>query len=79
MMIKRLDVKPKIENLYIYATGVFPDPDLNTFALEFLNQVWRELYEQVFVQTKQIWEPIAVDVFNKIFGRVPFRRLMTKE
>lgn len=77
--IKGFDTKPKIQNFKLYATGLFPDPDLNQFALEFLNTYWELFYEQVFPETKQIWQPIVIDLFNKIYGRYPYRRILPKE
>lgn len=68
-----------ITNMKINATGLFPDPDLNNVALEFLNQYWEPVYRQAYPQTKATFAPIVVDAVNKIFGRVPFKRLMPKE
>lgn len=79
MMIKSFDMLPTIQNLKVYATGLFPDPDVNQFAVEFLNQYWRSLYEQLYPYTRQVWEPVILGAINNIFGRVPFRRLMPKE
>lgn len=77
--IVKFDTRPKMKSAKIYATGLLPDPDLNELAIQFVNQVWDRLYEQMFPQTRQIWEPIFLNSINKIFGRVPFRRLMPKE
>lgn len=79
MIIKSFDMRPKIKNMKVYATGLFPDPDVNQFAVEFLNHNWEILFEQMYPYTRQVWEPVMVGAINKIFGRVPFRRLMPKE
>lgn len=79
MMIKEVDVKPRIGNMHYYATGLFPDPDVNQFTVEFINQNWAYLVDQFFPVTKQAWEPIMLEMTNNIFGKVPFRRLMPKE
>lgn len=79
MKIKEFDTKPKIKNFRLYATGLFPDPDLNQFALEFLNQYWELFYEQIFPETKQIWQPIIVNLLNTMYGRYPYQRILPKE
>lgn len=79
MMIREVDVKQKIGNMKFSAAGLFPDPDLNQLAVEFLNQNWQYLVDQFFPITKQAWEPVMLDVTNSIFGKVPFNRLMPKK
>lgn len=79
MVIKDVDVKPRIGNMKYYATGLFPDPDLNQFTVEFINQNWQYLVEQFFPVTKQAWEPIMLELTNNIFGKVPYNRLLPKD
>lgn len=78
MKIKGFDMIPKIQNMKVSATGLFPDPDVNQFAVEFLNQYWELLYKQFYPATRGVWEPVILNTVNKIFDRVPYRRLLPK-
>lgn len=60
-------------------TGLLPDPDVNAFVLEFINQNWRSLSGILIGQTKAIWEPLHLDIINILFKKVPFRQLMPEE
>lgn len=80
MIIKSLDLANfVVRNMHFDITGLFPDPDVNELALGFLNQVWQSVYQQILPQLKSVWEPATLDMVNKIFGRVPYRRLLPKE
>ncbi|XP_063701612.1 uncharacterized protein LOC134831736 [Culicoides brevitarsis] len=80
MMIKSLDLSNfLVQNMHFDIDGLFPDKDVNELAVGFLNQVWESVYRQILPQLKTIWEPATLEMVNKIFGRVPFRRLMPKE
>lgn len=80
MIFKKFDLENlQIKGMSINATGLFPDPDVNAFVLEFVNQYWESLYQQILPQLKSVWEPITLGSINKIFGRVPFRRLLPKK
>lgn len=77
MIIKTLDLANfHVENIHFDIGGLFPDPDVNEFAVAFLNQVWESVYRQILPQLKSIWEPATLDMINKIFSRVPYRRLL---
>lgn len=79
MLVKTFDVSGvDLKNFKVNMTGLLPDPDLNTFALEFINQNWKALYADVVVQTRAIWEPIFLSLINCFFERVPFEQLMPK-
>lgn len=78
MKIKSFNVVPKIKSMKFYATGLFPDPDLTQLAVEFLNQNWRFLLEQFFPITKRAWEPIVLEVANRIFDQIPYDDLLPK-
>ncbi|XP_055598035.1 putative beta-carotene-binding protein [Uranotaenia lowii] len=78
MMIENFDMNPEVGDMKIYATGLFPDPGLNQVALDFVNQYWPMLYKQMLPETRQTWEPIMLDLLNKMFNRVPYRRLLPK-
>ncbi|XP_063701013.1 uncharacterized protein LOC134831264 [Culicoides brevitarsis] len=80
MIFKKFDLDNlQMKGMSINATGLFPDPDVNAFVLEFVNQYWETLYKQILPQVKSAWEPITLGYVNKIFGRIPFRRLFPKE
>uniref|UniRef100_A0A336KU45 CSON013981 protein n=1 Tax=Culicoides sonorensis TaxID=179676 RepID=A0A336KU45_CULSO len=80
MIFKKFDIDNlAIKNMQINATGLFPDPDVNSLVLEFINQYWESLYQQVLPQMKSVWEPITLGSVNKFFAHVPFRRLMPKQ
>lgn len=48
-------------------------------ALEFVNQYWPMFYKEMLPGTRQVWEPVMIELVNKIFLRVPYRRLLPKE
>lgn len=80
MIFKKFDLDNlQIRGMNINATGLFPDPDVNAFVLEFVNQYWESLYQQILPQLKSVWEPITLGSINKIFSRVPYRRLLPKK
>uniref|UniRef100_A0A336KP11 CSON013970 protein n=1 Tax=Culicoides sonorensis TaxID=179676 RepID=A0A336KP11_CULSO len=80
MIINSLDLANfVVQNMHFDISGLFPDPDVNEFALAFLNQVWQSVYQQILPQLKSVWEPATLDMVNKIFARVPYRRLLLKE
>lgn len=79
-MIKAFEVTNlDIQTMHLNATGIFAEPELNTFVIEFVNQYWKSFYKQILPQARSMYEPIVLDAVNKIFGRVPFRRLMPKD
>ncbi|XP_052868331.1 putative beta-carotene-binding protein [Anopheles cruzii] len=78
MEINSFDMSPEVGNMKIYATGLFPDPELNDIALEFVNQYWPMIYKEMLPNSRQVWEPVMVEIVNKIFLRVPYRRLLPK-
>ncbi|XP_053672475.1 uncharacterized protein LOC128722819 [Anopheles nili] len=77
--IEDFDMSPEVANMKIYATGLFPDPELNQIALEFVNQYWPMMYKELLPSSRQVWEPVMVELVNKIFLRVPYRRLLPKQ
>lgn len=80
MTINSLDLSNfVVRNMHFDISGLFPDPDVNEFAVGFLNQVWESVYQQILPQLKSVWEPATLNMVNKIFGRVPFRRLLPNE
>ncbi|XP_053691825.1 putative beta-carotene-binding protein [Sabethes cyaneus] len=78
LLIDKFDMSPEVGDMKIYATGLFPDAGLNQVALDFVNQYWPSLYKQMLPETRQAWEPIMLDVINKMFNRIPYRRLLPK-
>uniref|UniRef100_A0A182NFB0 Haemolymph juvenile hormone binding protein n=1 Tax=Anopheles dirus TaxID=7168 RepID=A0A182NFB0_9DIPT len=79
LVIESFDMTPEVGNMKIFATGLFPDPELNTIALEFVNQYWPMIYKELLPNSRQVWEPVMVELVNKIFARVPYRRLLPKQ
>lgn len=73
--ITNLDTK----QMMFDATGLFPDPDVNKFGIEFVNQHWRFLFDQLVPEVKKIWGPVCVNVANNFFENVPYSRLMPKK
>ncbi|XP_065084300.1 putative beta-carotene-binding protein [Ochlerotatus camptorhynchus] len=78
VLIDKFDMSPEVGDMKIFATGLFPDPGLNQVALDFVNQYWPSLYKEMLPETRRSWEPIMLDVINKMFNRVPYRRLLPK-
>lgn len=78
LMIEKFDMTPEVGDMQVYATGLFPDPGLNQVALDFVNQYWPSLYKEMLPETRRSWEPMMLDIINKMFNRVPYRRLLTK-
>lgn len=69
----------QIKRLKIEGTGFVPDPDVNQLAIEFINQNWRQFYNHFIPNTKSSWEPLFLELLNKIFERVPFDQIMSKD
>lgn len=78
MLVDKFDMTPEVGDMKVYATGLFPDPGLNQVALDFVNQYWPALYKEMLPETRRSWEPLMLDVVNKMFNRVPYRRLLPK-
>lgn len=79
-MIRAFEVADlDIKTMQFNATGIFAEPELNAFVVEFVNQYWKSFYKQILPQARTMYEPIVLEAVNKIFGRVPFRRLMPKD
>lgn len=79
-MIKAFEVAElDIQKMNFNATGIFPEPELNAFVIEFVNQYWKSFYKQILPQARSMYEPIVLEAINKVFARVPFRRLMPKD
>lgn len=78
LLVEKFDMSPEVGDMKIFATGLFADPGLNQFALDFVNQYWPSLYKEMLPETRKSWEPMMLDVVNKMFNRVPYRRLLPK-
>nr|XP_029730033.1 LOW QUALITY PROTEIN: putative beta-carotene-binding protein [Aedes albopictus] len=78
LLIDKFDMTPEVGDMKVYATGLFPDPGLNQVALDFVNQYWPSLYKEMLPETRHSWEPMMLDIINKMFNRVPYRRLLPK-
>uniref|UniRef100_A0A336MV85 CSON007791 protein n=1 Tax=Culicoides sonorensis TaxID=179676 RepID=A0A336MV85_CULSO len=61
------------------ASGLFPDPDVNKFAVEFINQHWQLLIDQVVPEVKKIWGPVCVNIAKNFFEQVPYSQLLPKK
>ncbi|XP_055382002.1 uncharacterized protein LOC129612437 [Condylostylus longicornis] len=79
LVLKNFDVEPEIGDLKVFATGLFPDPAINTVVLDFANQYWPELVKTVLPQTKSIWEPLILESANKFLRSIPIDKLLTKD
>lgn len=78
LMIDKFSMSPEVGDMKVYATGLFPDPGMNQVALDFVNQYWPSLYKQMLPETRRTWEPMMIDIMNKMFNRIPYRRLLPK-
>lgn len=67
-----------IREVKIKANGIFPDPELNAFVVEFMNKYWHSTYRLLLSYTKSSYEPLVIEEINKFLGRVPLRRLFLK-
>uniref|UniRef100_A0A336KJZ6 CSON011979 protein n=1 Tax=Culicoides sonorensis TaxID=179676 RepID=A0A336KJZ6_CULSO len=65
--------------LQIEATGLFPDPDVNAFAVQFINQEWKYLFQQLVPSVKKIWGPVCMEVAKNFFEQIPYSQLMPKK
>lgn len=72
------DMDVDIDDMKIYANGLFPDPTLNAIVVDFINQYWREIYKVIIPETKSYWEPLALNAMNEFMLSVPFDKLITK-
>lgn len=69
----------QLKKFKLEGTGFVPDPDLNQLAMEFVNQNWRQFYTHFIPSTKATWEPLFLETLNKLFERVPFDRIISKD
>lgn len=65
-----------LEDLKVDINGLFAEPDLDKFAVEFINQNWRALYEQLVPRAIGAWEPIYFSIAKSIFDKIPLDELM---
>jgi len=70
------DLMPVIGDLKAYMTGIFPDPQLNRLANEFINQYWPFLYRDIIPETKAMWEPLILSELNAFLLRLPFNKML---
>lgn len=76
LRLNKFDADPNIGNMKIYATGIFPDPELNRIALDFVNQYWPFMYREMLPDTKDVWEPMMIAQANAFLLRVPLRKML---
>lgn len=79
MKVRSINVIATVGYLKVYASGISPDPVLNKFALDFINEYWSYFYQPMIRDSRKSWEPILVNAINQVFNRVPFRRLISSE
>ncbi|XP_063706056.1 circadian clock-controlled protein daywake-like [Culicoides brevitarsis] len=72
--IKIMDTQ--VEDLNVDFTGLVAEPVVNQFALEFINQNWRNFYQQLVPRAVVSWEPIYLSVAKKFFDNIPLDELM---
>lgn len=78
LRIVNFDMDIDIDDMKIYANGLFPDPTLNAIVVDFINQYWREIYKVIIPETRSYWEPLALSAMNEFMLHVPFDKLITK-
>jgi len=76
LRVVSFDLIPNIGDMKISMTGLFPDVELNQLAVDFMNQYWPFLYREIVPETKQYWEPLALDEINAFMLRVPFKKML---
>jgi len=74
--LTRFDVTPRFGDLKVFATGIFPDPELNRVTLEFVNQYWPFMVREIMPQAKKTIEPIMIKEANKFLLHVPIRKML---
>jgi len=74
--LTRFDVSPQFGDLKVFATGIFPDPELNRMTLEFVNQYWPFLVREIMPQAKKTIEPVLIEEANKFLLHVPLRKML---
>ncbi|CAO1325915.1 unnamed protein product [Diamesa serratosioi] len=79
MKMSSFDSVPTVGEMKVSATGLFPDPQLNQVAIDFVNQYWPIMYEEMLPETRKAWEPIVLGILNKFFLTVPYKRLLLKD
>ncbi|XP_031616969.1 uncharacterized protein LOC116336905 [Contarinia nasturtii] len=74
--ITKFDVSPQFGDLKVFATGLFPDPELNRVTLEFVNQYWPFMVKEMMPQARATIEPLLIDEANKFLLHVPIRKML---
>ncbi|XP_037033894.1 uncharacterized protein LOC119072724 [Bradysia coprophila] len=76
LRIESYDIIPTIGDLKVQMTGIFPDPELNKLAVEFINQYWPFLYRDIIPETRKMWEPMLLEQINAFMLRLPFSKML---
>ncbi|XP_037959592.1 uncharacterized protein LOC119688965 [Teleopsis dalmanni] len=79
LRLTSFDSQPEVGDMHIYATGLVPDPNLNTLLLDYVNQYWRPIYTAMLPETRSTWEPFMLQTANDILSKTPFDMFVTKK
>ncbi|CAO1325938.1 unnamed protein product [Diamesa serratosioi] len=76
MKINSFNMSPTVGQMKIAANGLVEDKKLNQLAVGLFNTFWPTLYKEMLPETRAYWEPILIDIVNKFFLSIPFRKLL---
>jgi len=76
LKLTKFDFIPHFGSLKVYATGLFPDPELNRVTLEFINQYWPFLVREMTPIVQKQLEPFMLEQANKFLLQVPLRKML---
>jgi len=76
LRITDVDLDPKFSNIKLFASGLFPDPELNRVMLELVNQYLPLINKEIIDDTKNVWEPLLLKEANKFLLNVPVNKIL---
>ncbi|KAL5278701.1 hypothetical protein ACFFRR_003366 [Megaselia abdita] len=68
----KFNVFPTIGNMNIKATGLNPDPTINSLMVQMANEYWQQFYKFLIPETKKYWEPLMIHISNRFLSAISF-------
>ncbi|XP_055382080.1 uncharacterized protein LOC129612487, partial [Condylostylus longicornis] len=62
--IKNITMDANVGQIIFNATGIFPDPALNEFAVQLINRNLPNFYKLIIQESQFIWEPLIINASN---------------
>ncbi|CRL01376.1 CLUMA_CG014221, isoform A [Clunio marinus] len=73
------EIIPEVGSMKFSISGLFPDKSLNQVFSDFFTENWKIFYDEALPDIRNQWEPLVLDISNKIFSNFPFKKLLLKD